>query len=33
MASVGSEHKISQYIRVGMSLECGVPMGIVVKFR
>ncbi|KAI8890072.1 DnaJ-domain-containing protein [Backusella circina FSU 941] len=33
MGSVGSEHKISQYIRVGMSLECGVPMGIVVKFR
>ncbi|KAI8073127.1 hypothetical protein BC940DRAFT_324770 [Gongronella butleri] len=32
-ASIGSDHKISSYIRVGMSMECGVPAGVTVKFK
>lgn len=31
--TIGSDHKISQYIRAGMSLECGLATGVVVKFR
>ncbi|KAI9473679.1 MAG: hypothetical protein EXX96DRAFT_578912 [Benjaminiella poitrasii] len=31
MASIGSDHKVSQHIRAGMSMECG--SGIIVKFR
>ncbi|KAI9268335.1 hypothetical protein BDA99DRAFT_435537 [Phascolomyces articulosus] len=32
-ASVGSDHKVSEHTRIGMSLECGVPSGVLVKFR
>ncbi|KAI9313222.1 hypothetical protein BX666DRAFT_1864679 [Dichotomocladium elegans] len=32
-ASVGSDHKITKHTRFGMSLECGVPSGVQVKFR
>ncbi|KAI9496675.1 hypothetical protein BDB00DRAFT_808296 [Zychaea mexicana] len=32
-ASVGSDHKVSEHTRIGMSLECGIPSGVLVKFR
>ncbi|KAI7847477.1 hypothetical protein BDC45DRAFT_451794 [Circinella umbellata] len=32
-ASIGSDHKVSEHTRIGMSLECGVPSGVMVKFR
>ncbi|ORX51344.1 DnaJ-domain-containing protein [Hesseltinella vesiculosa] len=32
-ASVGSDHKLSTFIRLGMSMECGVPTGVTVKFK
>ncbi|KAG0168455.1 hypothetical protein DFQ28_011747 [Apophysomyces sp. BC1034] len=32
-ASIGSEHKLSEHIRFGMSLDCGVPSGVIVQFR
>ncbi|KAI8390212.1 hypothetical protein BD560DRAFT_380258 [Blakeslea trispora] len=31
--SIGSDHKLSQHTRVGMSMECGLPSGVIVKFR
>ncbi|KAI8974740.1 hypothetical protein BDB01DRAFT_853779 [Pilobolus umbonatus] len=33
VVSVGSQHKIAEHTRLGMSMECGVPLGVVVKFR
>lgn len=32
-ASVGGDQKVTEHTRVGMSLECGVPSGVHVKFR
>ncbi|KAJ8651470.1 hypothetical protein O0I10_012969 [Lichtheimia ornata] len=32
-ASIGSDHKVSKHTRFGMSLECGLPSGVQVKFR
>ncbi|RCI06439.1 hypothetical protein CU098_002663, partial [Rhizopus stolonifer] len=33
MASIGSDHKLSQHTRAGMSMECGLPSGVIIKFR
>ncbi|KAI8393501.1 uncharacterized protein BYT42DRAFT_619449 [Radiomyces spectabilis] len=33
VASLGSDHKLSEHTRFGMSMECGLASGVVVKFR
>ncbi|GAA5809714.1 hypothetical protein MFLAVUS_003127 [Mucor flavus] len=32
-ASIGSDHKITEHTRIGMTMECGLPLGVIVKFR
>ncbi|KAI9261706.1 hypothetical protein BY458DRAFT_251653 [Sporodiniella umbellata] len=32
-ASIGSEHKLTTHARVGLTLECGLAAGVIVKFR
>ncbi|RUS29025.1 hypothetical protein BC938DRAFT_481156 [Jimgerdemannia flammicorona] len=32
-ASLGSEHRITQYSWFGMTMECGVPSGVSLKFK
>lgn len=32
-ASIGSDHKIAEHTRIGMTMECGLPLGVIVKFR
>ncbi|KAL0093828.1 hypothetical protein F4703DRAFT_1831829 [Phycomyces blakesleeanus] len=31
--SIGSDHKVSEHIRFGMVLECGLASGVMIKFR
>lgn len=33
MASIGSDHRLTKHSRFGMAMECGVPSGVVVKFK
>lgn len=33
VVSVGSSHKMTEHVRIGMSMECGLPLGVIVKFR
>ncbi|KAH8554416.1 hypothetical protein BGW37DRAFT_421450 [Umbelopsis sp. PMI_123] len=33
MASIGSDHRLTKHSRFGMAMECGVPTGVVVKFK
>lgn len=33
VVSLGSDHKLSKYIHAGMALECGLPTGVIVKFK
>ncbi|KAI8646159.1 hypothetical protein BD408DRAFT_337490 [Parasitella parasitica] len=33
VVSIGSDHKMTEHVRVGMSMECGLPLGVIVKFR
>ncbi|KAI8084642.1 uncharacterized protein BX664DRAFT_360483 [Halteromyces radiatus] len=32
-ASIGSDHKLPSNIRFGMSMECGVPTGVMMQFK
>lgn len=32
-ASIGSDHKLTTHSRVGLTLECGLAAGVIVKFR
>ncbi|PHZ09606.1 DnaJ-domain-containing protein [Rhizopus microsporus ATCC 52813] len=32
-ASVGSDHKVTKHARIGFTLECGLALGVIVKFR
>lgn len=31
--SIGSDHKVAEHTRIGMTMECGLPLGVIVKFR
>lgn len=33
VASIGSDHKLNEHTRIGMTMECGLPSGVIVKFR
>lgn len=33
VASIGSDHKMTEHTRIGMTMECGLPLGVIVKFR
>lgn len=33
MASIGSDHRLTKHARFGMAMECGVPSGVVAKFK
>ncbi|KAI9284047.1 hypothetical protein BC943DRAFT_91242 [Umbelopsis sp. AD052] len=33
MASIGSDHRLTKHSRFGMAMECGVPSGVVAKFK
>lgn len=32
-ASIGSDHKVAEHTRIGMTMECGLPLGVIVKFK
>ena len=33
VGSIGSDHKVTEHTRIGMTMECGLPLGVIVKFR